>query len=1182
MSDTKEFEPTVSYDDDGRVTQKQTYDRDGNPDRTYKYSYTGNGETVEQSFDSKTGELGHEEVFDKNGNTLKEIFRRDGQVRSAYTHQYNDDGSLAETVAYENDNGSLRVKSQFFVEKDNVGREVYTSRSFDESGKPVRIERGYKGQGKEGVFLSLSEGEKGFGARHDEFFKGKDSWKAEEYLTQYAEIKPVHAEDANKNASEKVMGQDGSYHVVERTSDGVVLSDESFDKDGNMKAASYYKNGVLDSKTIYNEDGSKHSFFYEDDGSVRSEKFHSADGRSVSSIAHTSGMTTTELLDEQGRTTYSASYYNDGGKLYPWNEHSYEYDADGKKVADQGRSFGTAGEKGGKTSEELLASMQYKDKWLMKTFADRVSGRVTAEEAQKTSDARPQSKDGQMADAQDKAKPAEKKTVQNDVKTPAPEKKPAARTTTLPSVRGNAMPERAKAAEAEKKPAARTTTLPSVRGNAMPERAKAAEAVKENAAQTTLPSVRGNAMPERAKTADYENAVADSFVNLSKQNSQGNVQALFNDMQNLMRDYRSQGLTAKDIQQKMQAVMSAAYDKGIAQGLNADLLKNNIARFSEGFNKEAERESAERPATVMAAETRDGKPDFSDAEYVDYEEVPNTAKVAEAEENTANAKVDDVRSDESKGVHVDDARADEGNAADTHDVNGDNGKDNGGNDSVPPAGSVNDEKAAGPADGAFSFGEKDGNVNENDGNADVNGNASGNANSGDLLSQMMDTAFKNRYMMVEDVYNDPDHICPFGQLNSNTVKDHSDDKDDPHVSMLLDTGATLINRPNRVHVKYTTKVTYDENGNEVRSPQVSFKDCMAAVRLGMEKGWTSATLNGPDAYKEQMYLAMRAMGMKVVGYQPSADLKAQGDELAAQYLADRRQADLTDKRYPDIQKLCKDNGVSKPEQIGEKFVDKMDKNGKRYDPASEELALTKDGNYTVTTYQNKGEENESKTTVTYGFGGKVLSVANAQNNRDANTSDGNDNADKGANTSDGNDKADKGVNTSDGNDKADKGDKTADAGSNAKGAEENVEQPQPVNESAGEKTQFRPTPEKNAEAATALPAVIEKDGKANEAPEQVPPVKGAEKNLPVPVTPRVKAQLALEAAGATTALAKTDPVKAQQMATQVATTKGIANQLQVVGQIANQAKGNNTQLALTQHRQQETAIVLASQKNKTK
>ena len=199
-------------------------------------------------------------------------------------------------------------------------------------------------------------------------------------------------EEVNKQAEpEKTVEKYNQYvdaagysHFVTRDENGQMLADKSFDKDGNTQSASYYKNGVLDSKTIYNEDGSRHSFFYEDDGSVRSEKLVSADGRSVSSIAHTGGMTTTELLDEQGRTAYTVSYYNDGGKLYPWNEHSYAYDADGKQIDDQVRSFGTDGEKGGKTSEELLASLQYKDEWLMQTFADRVSDRVTAEEAQKT------------------------------------------------------------------------------------------------------------------------------------------------------------------------------------------------------------------------------------------------------------------------------------------------------------------------------------------------------------------------------------------------------------------------------------------------------------------------------------------------------------------------------------------------------------------------------------------------------------------------------------------------------------------------------------------------------------------------------------------------------------------------------------------------------------------------------
>jgi len=976
--DDKEFEPTVSYDDDGRVTQKQTYDRNGSPDRTYKYSYTGNGETVEQSFDSKTGELGHEEVFDKNGNTLKEIFRRDGQIRSAYTHQYNDDGSLAETVAYENDNGSLRVKSQFFVEKDNVGREVYTSRSFDESGKPVQIERGYKGQGKEGVFLSLSEGEKGFGARHDEFFKGKDSWKAEEYLTKYAEIKPVHAEDANKNVSEKVMGQDGSYHVVERTSDGAVLSDESFDKDGNMKAASYYKNGVLDSKTIYNEDGSKHSFFYENDGSVRSEKFHSADGRSVSSIAHTSGMTTTELLDEQGRTTYSASYYNDGGKLYPWNEHSYEYDADGKKVADQGRSFGTAGEKGGKTSEELLASMQYKDEWLMKTFADRVSGRVTAEEAQKTSDVRPQSKDRQMADAQDKAKPAEKKTVQNDVKTPAPEQKPAARTA--------------------------TENLPSVRGNAMPEKTRAAENVGK------------------------EEALADSFVAFTKNRTRESAQQLFNSLRDMDLDFLRQGLTAEEMKEKMSAVMATAFDKGVAAGMNADALNKDIAAFSKQFEerlKNAAHGSEQPTATATRLDDKanaagvKGLENVEDAEYedvtndpayanagnmpavrgnsmperantdnkeayaaalkeatgqdwefkagensglgVDHLRAPATPEMEEAlknagirygvadkdgtklftvetdkplelteEEKTRQEYADalkevtgqdwEFKAGENSGLGVDHLRApatpemEEAlkNAGIRYGVADKDGTKLFTVETDKPLELTEEEKAQQKAKAAAKG--KDGQqggfgVDGYDDDANANSaKQQDSVSSEQLLAEMETVAAKINYHR-----NEQDEFCPYSRIKCASLIE-STDKKNPFVQATLSpSGSTLINMPDKINLKFDTKI----NRKGEKNTQLTLEDCMAMVRMGMEKGWTSATLSGPPEFKKQMYLAMRAMGMEPVGYTPSPDLVKQGDAMFKSNAQNREHNASIDRRFPEMESARKAAGVE---------IDNIDKN----------------------------------------------------------------------------------------------------------------------------------------------------------------------------------------------------------------------------------------------------------------
>ena len=82
----------------------------------------------------------------------------------------------------------------------------------------------------------------------------------------------------------------------------------------------------------------------------------------------------------------------------------------------------------------------------------------------------------------------------------------------------------------------------------------------------------------------------------------------------------------------------------------------------------------------------------------------------------------------------------------------------------------------------------------------------------------------------------------------------------------------------------------------------------------------------------------------------------------------------------------------------------------------------------------------------------------------------------------------------------------------------------------------------------------------------------------VPVTPEIQNKMEAVARTSTTALAKTDPVKAQQAAVQIAATPGIANQLQLAGKTANEAKGNDVKAA-QQQRQQETALVLAARNN---
>ena len=162
----------------------------------------------------------------------------------------------------------------------------------------------------------------------------------------------------------------------------------------------------------------------------------------------------------------------------------------------------------------------------------------------------------------------------------------------------------------------------------------------------------------------------------------------------------------------------------------------------------------------------------------------------------------------------------------------------------------------------------------------------------ELEAQLLNTAWKNKFMHFEnDEENekaeaDKRRTLPFSQLQPETIEKH----DKPaSVSMKTETGATVENASKRVHLNY-------------EGDKPSFEDCMTMVRLGMEKGWKSAKLEGSEEYKAQMYLAMRAMGMKAIGYTPSPELEKQGDELAAQHAPDRDRAEKMDKRYPSLDK----------------------------------------------------------------------------------------------------------------------------------------------------------------------------------------------------------------------------------------------------------------------------------------
>lgn len=154
----------------------------------------------------------------------------------------------------------------------------------------------------------------------------------------------------------------------------------------------------------------------------------------------------------------------------------------------------------------------------------------------------------------------------------------------------------------------------------------------------------------------------------------------------------------------------------------------------------------------------------------------------------------------------------------------------------------------------------------------------------DLKQQMWNTAWKNKLLGMENAGEKGEEKLPFTQCRPETIRKTWLP---PSVSMTLESGSRIRNTKKGVGLKYD-------------GDKPSFEDCMTAVRLGMEKGWKAAKLEGPEEYKAQMYLAMRALGMQPVGYTPSPELLKEGNEIAAKYESLRNKLNKLDANYPQI------------------------------------------------------------------------------------------------------------------------------------------------------------------------------------------------------------------------------------------------------------------------------------------
>ena len=760
--------------------------------------------------------------------------------------------------------------------------------------------------------------------------------------------------------------------------------------------------------------------------------------------------------------------------------------------------------------------------------------------------------------------------------------------TTLPAVRGQEMPARTQETQQEQ-PDLHPVRVEQTAEQEQPDLHPVRVEQTAETVNTVLPAVRGNEMPERAQEPivleGQEANLAQSLGNYAQKPSKESFEAFAFDLQHVVADYVGSGMTPAAATQKASELLGQLYDRAESQNLDSQILAN-LRNAKEAANKfmaqEVEKLNA---APTMLNEVNSSRQD-ENIEDVEFEEVP--AKPAAENEGNEAADAPAAPVNENEGNEADDVPAapvneNEGNEAD--DVPAAPANTNEGNeaDDVPAApantneGNESEDTPAAPANtndenvGSFHFGNTAETENINT-DIDIN-------KTDDLLEQMMNTAFKNRYMMLEDVENDPSHLCPFRQFKTSTLKDNSGDKKNPYVKMDLESGARVYNRPGQIDVHYDTK--------EGEDPHVSFEDALALVRLGQEKGWTSANLEGPKEYKEQMFLAMYTLGMKVHGdFIPSEELLKKAEEMRKKYLADAEHAASIDQRFGAIEEKRKAAGIERPEDVGKEFMNSLKKEGLGYQPAQ----------------QKDGKEEDKPAPTNDGKDGKEGDDKPAPTN---DGKDGKEGDDKPAPTNDGKggkEGDDKPAPTNDGKDGKEGDDKPAPTNDGKDGKEEDASPAIAVVANNGQEAVQQPRrlqlPEhvesQQQEAVQQprrlqLPEHVEsqqqeavQQPRRLQLPEHVESQQQEAVQQPqtalVPVTPEIQNKMEAVARTSTTALAKTDPVKAQQAAVQIAATPGIANQLQLAGKTANEAKGNDVKAA-QQQRQQETALVLAARNN---
>lgn len=942
-------ETKYSYDERGRVVSEEEFDRHEMPSGSRKYAYDENGQKYETRYD-KDGRMTSQRKYDKDGKEQSVIkFDGDGKIESAVSYAYRESGKVAQETVYEMVDGKMRVAEQAFYDDDEnkhsrvLGKDGAVSLKTQARGASMPSAVNDVTQG-EIARMALTEAEvaKWHQKYLDEvaFYDDKpapavDPWiatfgengkeaPAKEAVKETARNDVKQSEPEQKAAAENLPSVRGN-SMPERAR--AETSAERGNADPNMPAV---RGNAMPEKARATENVGKEEALADSFVAFAKNRTRESAQQLFNSLRDMDrdflrqGLTAEEMKEKMSAVMATAF---DKGVAAGMNA-----DALNKDIAAFSKQFEERLKNAAHAPEQPTAAATRLDD---KANTGAKAGLENIEDAEYedvTNDPAYANAAGLPAKSaeNEKEKDGKNKTVPENEPIISTEKKSVKVADERFDANGNLV----------------SGTYYDNDGNVT----QTVSVDKDGARLTSFYDSDGSVRAEQRRSADGKTVshidYAGGLTHTDLFNDQGKPVYSLSYYQDGGKLYPWNERTTEYDENGKPTVSSKSFGIDGADGeKSAEELMDSVAYKDEWlFNKFAEHAGAQAEAEKTVEKEENAAEQVAPEQARQNDDVVDTASEPEkADERVAEPAQD--RPVENEPVSAAPVVENDGNEAETA-------------DRAAPENTGNDN---GGQQGGFGVAGYDDDVNTNtDENAGADGKADddkANAAQGQdsasldqLHAEMEAVAAKINYHMSEQ-----DEFCPYSTIKCSSFVESKDEKNPFVQATMRPSGSTLINMPDKINIKFNTVVETDGKQNT----QLTLEDCMAMVRMGMEKGWTSATLSGPPEFKKQMYLAMRAMGMEPVGYTPSAELAKQGDAMFKSNAQNREHNASIDKRFPEMESERKAAGVE-IDGIDKELTDSFKGKGIGYEPKTpdEKSAESKDN---ADQKDAKQSEQDSKT-----------------------------------------------------------------------------------------------------------------------------------------------------------------------------------------------------------------------------